>query len=618
MPSTSFNSSSMPFDSSTVMTPSLPTFSIALATISPIRLSPDEIVATCAMRSRSEIWTDCSLIALTTASTAFWMPILSCIGLAPAVTLRRPSPMIAAASTTEVVVPSPAMSFVLLATSLTSWAPIFSNASSSSISFAIVTPSFVIVGEPNFLSSTTFRPLGPMVIRTASATLSTPRLSAERASASYASCFAIDRPPSRLFLSRQTASVPGGKYPHFSTPKRRVLAVSPVERQLKWSEPPAGGIPVMPMAQPDPTRRVGRAMAWGVAIGVGAVVLRELVRPREEQAQLIDWRRVEEMALSRCAEPNEPAPDLSRDRAYQAIQAELEPLLVEALGPGSAAPGTRLYPGLQAVGRRQWVRFNVRIFRQMFEPLEKLQRLIPGSLMLIFGQRGISRYLGLILGLLARRVLGQYDPALLGREPVETSSLILVEPNVQAWAQKDHLPLDELRRWLAMHEMTHAWEFKAHPWLQEYLEGLLNQVLIGRLGDGHRPSRLELLRTLTIGVGQQWKAIAKVQAVMSLLEGYSNLIMNDVGRRQLPHFALLEGAYRRRQQERPPLEKLFLRLTGLEMKMRQYVLGERFCQAVRDAGGPALLARVWEGPELLPTMAEIQRPQLYIDRVRVR
>ncbi len=164
--------------------------------MSPIFGSPDEIVATWAIFSRSEIWTDCSLMALTTSSTAFWMPIFSSIGLAPAVTLRSPSPMIAAASTTEVVVPSPATSFVLLATSLTSWAPMFSKASSSSISFAIVTPSFVIVGEPNFLSSTTLRPLGPMVIRTASATLSTPRFRAERASASYASCFAIDRPPS--------------------------------------------------------------------------------------------------------------------------------------------------------------------------------------------------------------------------------------------------------------------------------------------------------------------------------------------------------------------------------------------------------------------------------------
>src|SRR5437870_3859256 len=350
------------------------------------------------------------------------------------------------------------------------------------------------------------------------------------------------------------------------------------------------------MSIPDSTpapRRVGRAMAWGVAIGVGAVVLRELVRPREQPARLIDWERVEEIALARCGEPRDLPADPVTDQTYDQIAAQLEPLLVEALGPGSAAPDVRVYPGLIAVGRRQWVRFNIRIFRQMFEPLEGLQQLIPGSLLLNFGQKGLTRYLGLMLGLLARRVLGQYDPALLGREPVETSSLILVEPNVQAWAQKDKLPVDELRRWLAMHEMTHAWEFRAHPWLQSHLEGLLKQVLVGGLADGRRPSRLELIRTLTIGVGQQWKAIAKLQAVMSLLEGYSNLVMNDIGRRELPHFALLEGAYRRRQEQRTPLEKLFLRLTGMEMKMRQYVIRERFSQKVRDAGGAALLARVW-------------------------
>jgi coenzyme F420 biosynthesis associated uncharacterized protein len=368
----------------------------------------------------------------------------------------------------------------------------------------------------------------------------------------------------------------------------------------------------------DPTRRVGRAMAWGVALGVGAVVLRELVRPRERPAGLIDWGRVEEIALARSGEAADPPADLSREQTYQQIAAELEPLLTQALGPGSAESGSRVYPGLTAVGRRQWVRFNIRIFRQMFEPLEGLQELIPGSLILNFGQRGLTRYLGLILGLLARRVLGQYDPALLGREPVETSSLILVEPNVQVWAHKDKLPVDELRRWLAMHEMTHAWEFRAHPWLQSYLEGLLKQVLVGGLSDGRRPSRLELIRTLTVGARQQWKAIAKVQAVMSLLEGYSNLVMNEVGRRELPHFALLEGAYRRRQQQRTALERAFLRLTGLEMKMRQYVIGERFCRQVRDAGGQALLARVWEGPEWLPTMAEIQRPELFIERARSR
>jgi coenzyme F420 biosynthesis associated uncharacterized protein len=357
-------------------------------------------------------------------------------------------------------------------------------------------------------------------------------------------------------------------------------------------------------------------MAWGLALGVGAVVLRELVRPRQQQTRLIDWEKVEEVAMARSGENTEVAVERSVIEAYDAIAAELEPMLGKALGSGTALAGSRLYPGLTPVGRRQWVRFNIRIFRQMFAPLERLQRMIPGSVMVSFGSRSISRYLGLMLGLLARRVLGQYDPALLGHEPVETNSLILVEPNVQAWAAKDHLPVDELRRWLAMHEMTHAWEFKAHPWLQSYLEGLLGEVLIGNLADGRRPTTLELIRTLTVGVGQQWKAITKVQAVMSLLEGYSNLVMNDIGRQALPHFGLLETAYHRRQQQRTPIEKAFLRLTGMEMKMRQYVQGERFCREVRENGGQELLARVWEGPQMLPTLSEIQRPQLWVERAR--
>src|SRR5256714_4471386 len=373
----------------------------------------------------------------------------------------------------------------------------------------------------------------------------------------------------------------------------------------------------IPESTPAP-RRVGRAMAWGVAIGVGAVVLRELVRPREQPARLIDWERVEEIALARCGEPRDLPADPVTAQTYQQIAGQLEPLLAEALGPGTAASGSRVYPGLAAVGRRQWVRFNIRIFRQMFEPLEGLQQLIPGSLLLNLGQKGLTRYLGLMLGLLARRVLGQYDPALLGREPVETTSLIRVEPNAQARAQKDKLPIDELRRWLAMHEMTHAWEFKAHPWLQAYLEGLLREVLVGRLGDGHRPTRVELIRTLTIGVGQQWKAISKLQAGMSLLGGDSNLVLNEVGWRGVPHFALLGGAYPRRREQRARPGRAVLRLTGLEMKMRQYVIGEKFCREVRDAGGQGLLARGWEGPDLLPTLAGVQRPALFIERVRTR
>src|SRR3954465_1412007 len=181
--------------SSTVMTPSLPTLSITSAMISPTSGSAAEMAATAAICSRVSTGFALALISLTTASTAASMPCLTTIGLAPELTTRRPSATIAWPRTTAVVVPSPATSSVLVATSLRSCAPMFSNGSSSSMSRAIVTPSLVIVGDPNFLSRTTLRPLGPMVTRTASARRSTPRLSDRRAVSSKISCLAKVVPP---------------------------------------------------------------------------------------------------------------------------------------------------------------------------------------------------------------------------------------------------------------------------------------------------------------------------------------------------------------------------------------------------------------------------------------
>src|SRR5919107_5097399 len=191
MPSVSSSSSPKVCDSSTVMTPSLPTLSIASAMSSPIEVSAAEIDAVAAI---------CSLVstsladfsrASATASTAFSMPRFSAIGLAPAATLRRPSRTSAWASTVAVVVPSPAMSSVFFATSLTSSAPIFSHGSSSSISLAIDTPSLVMVGAPHFFSRTTLRPRGPSVTLTASARVFMPRSSPRRASSSKAIIFAM-------------------------------------------------------------------------------------------------------------------------------------------------------------------------------------------------------------------------------------------------------------------------------------------------------------------------------------------------------------------------------------------------------------------------------------------
>src|SRR5262245_54666948 len=189
----SVNSSSVPnvFDSSTVTTPSLPTLSIASAMTWPIDASAAELVATAAMAVFSSTSLACDWIDATTALTPFSMPRLRLIGLAPAATLRMPLVTIAWASTVAVVVPSPATSLVFVATSLTSWAPMFSNGSSSSTSLAIETPSLVIVGAPHFLSSTTLRPRGPRVTFTASASLLTPDSRARRASSSNLSSFGI-------------------------------------------------------------------------------------------------------------------------------------------------------------------------------------------------------------------------------------------------------------------------------------------------------------------------------------------------------------------------------------------------------------------------------------------
>src|SRR5215469_13262539 len=192
MPSTYSVSKLMPRDSSTVITPSLPTLSITSAINCPIASSAAEMEATWAISFLPSTGIASERMYSTMASVPLSMPCLSCMGLAPAARFFKPSFTIAWASTVAVVVPSPATSLVRVAASLSSWAPMFSKGCSSEISLATVTPSWVTVGEPNFLSRATLRPLGPRVALTASAIRSMPFVSERRASSSNTSCFAIE------------------------------------------------------------------------------------------------------------------------------------------------------------------------------------------------------------------------------------------------------------------------------------------------------------------------------------------------------------------------------------------------------------------------------------------
>ena len=174
IPSTTSHTVSAVFDSSIVITPSAETLSIASAISSPTYSSAADTVATLAISADPLTCCELPLTASTAASTAALIPFLTAMGFAPAATFFIPSRTSACARRVAVVVPSPASSFVFDDTSLTSCAPIFSNGSSSSISFAMVTPSFVMSGEPYFLSRTTFLPFGPNVIFTVFASLSMP------------------------------------------------------------------------------------------------------------------------------------------------------------------------------------------------------------------------------------------------------------------------------------------------------------------------------------------------------------------------------------------------------------------------------------------------------------
>src|SRR6516165_6645814 len=189
------------------MTPSFPTLRIASASIRPISVSPlAEMVPTCAISSLVETFFERVLMSLTIASTAMSTPRLRSIGFMPAATALTPSRTMTWARRVAVVVPSPATVLVLLATSRTICAPMFSNLSESSISLATVTPSLVIRGAPKLLSRTTLRPLGPRVTRTASVSMSMPCSMRSRASVpSRMSLAAMIVLPSALLRSGRAA-----------------------------------------------------------------------------------------------------------------------------------------------------------------------------------------------------------------------------------------------------------------------------------------------------------------------------------------------------------------------------------------------------------------------------
>jgi coenzyme F420 biosynthesis associated uncharacterized protein len=240
-----------------------------------------------------------------------------------------------------------------------------------------------------------------------------------------------------------------------------------------------------------------------------------------------------------------------------------------------------------------------------------------------------TRQIGLMLGFMATRVLGQYDLALLSAETTP-GRLLFVEENIRQVAGSLGVPLSAFRTWIALHETTHAFEFEAHPWLRPYLAERLERQLAA-FSAGTKGLPREMARRIGRalrgeGDGEHWmerlmsdeqrRLFRETQAVMSLLEGFSDYIMDEVGRDLVPDVERISDRFHaRREQRKSGFERAIMRLTGMDMKLEQYKKGERFVAAIAAAGGQVALERLWAGPESLPREGEIDAPGRWLARV---
>ena len=356
-------------------------------------------------------------------------------------------------------------------------------------------------------------------------------------------------------------------------------------------------------------RQVGRAALFGFMAGLVTVAVAEAVRPRGGTSVLLDWDEVRKTARARLGATAVPAAALAAAaKRYRGMAAKLEGPLLEYVG--GLPRGVEL-PPFQAVDREGWLDLNLGILRRVIDPVLEQGRL-PNSLVLEVGRTGLDHYVGLMLAFLGHRVLGQYDPQLLGTEPVDEAGLYLVETNVEEWGRKANLPGDDLRRWLILHEMTHAWQFAAHPWLRGHMEESMRVLLESTAKQASPATRIAAFAGV---LPNQWRVMRRMQGTMSLIEGYSNLVMNELGGRLLPGFQQLEAAYRARSSSKSVLEVLIWKLTGMDLKLQQYRRGEAFAKAVYDAHGMKALNLAWQGAEQMPRLEELGDPERWYRRV---
>ncbi|MEU5094441.1 zinc-dependent metalloprotease [Streptomyces sp. NPDC020996] len=360
---------------------------------------------------------------------------------------------------------------------------------------------------------------------------------------------------------------------------------------------------------------------------------------------MVDWN----LAVATATRLVRPGPDVSRDEA-RAVVAELR------RHAKSSEEHVRAFTRMGTeeihdtpvlvVDRPGWVRANVAGFREILKPLlDKMEarrgNSPAGAVLGAVGGKVTGVELGMLLSFLASRVLGQYETFAPATRDLPAGGngggrLLLVAPNIVHVERELDVEPHDFRLWVCLHEETHRTQFSAVPWLRDHLEGEIQSFLaetdvdpvtvLERVRDaaqslvGGRPegeeddggrSFVELVQTPA-----QREILGRLTAVMSLLEGHADFVMDGVGPDVVPTVAeIREKFQQRRAKGASRLDMALRKLLGLDAKLRQYRDGERFVRAVVDQVGVDGFNRVWTSPNTLPTKAEIAAPADWVTRV---
>jgi coenzyme F420 biosynthesis associated uncharacterized protein len=340
-------------------------------------------------------------------------------------------------------------------------------------------------------------------------------------------------------------------------------------------------------------------------------------------SRLADWGTAVDIGR-RVSGPGVPVPGVERAR----LREDMAEVVPRAEGMITAftdlrADGFRSRPWVMA--RSEWIRANLNGLQRLLEPLA--ERMLDGRpTRAEFKRKALGAQTGVLIGYVARKVLGQYDVFL---PPDDEGLLYFVGPNIVEAERRFALPPKDFRLWIAIHEVTHRVQFGSAPWLRGYLAGQVDDYLASIQLDPHQ--LMDQLRRAAEEArsGADWRGMGgvflllsdeqremfkRMQGLMSLLEGHASFVMNEVARDNVNDVDRMRRALSTRRRA-SSMERTFQKAIGFEQKIRQYDSGERFVRAIVDRAGMSTFNLVWRSAADLPTLEEIGEPDRWLTRV---